>query len=188
MDAHRTRSSSDTDQRIAALEKRVRELEDDRAIRELLARYGYNADLGCSDAWVDLFTPDGAFDVAALKYADGHASLRADVIVRHEGHDALRAFILDPSSHKAIECRSLHVMDCNLRTRIAGNTATAESYNLTLVREGARTILFNASINRWTLRKMDGRWRVEECMRRRPAAPGFDRVLLPDRSDEELAT
>lgn len=177
--------TKDAEARLAALEARVNHLEDDHAIRELLARYGYNADQGHSEAWVDLFTTDGAFDVAALQYVDGDASRQTDVIMRHEGRDALRDFITDPLSHKAIEGRSLHIMDCNLRTRISGRTATAESYNLTIVREGADMLLFNASINRWTLRKVDGQWRIEECMRRRPAAPGFDRVLCNYENDRE---
>jgi hypothetical protein len=69
-------------------------------------------------------------------------------------------------------------MDSNLVTRISGDVATAESYNLTLVRKGAETSLFNASINRWTLVRVAGRWLIKECFRRRPGAPGYDRVLV----------
>jgi hypothetical protein len=178
------------DDRIEHLEARVRELEDDRVIRELLARYGFNADQGRSDAYVNLFTADGALDVALDKtWVRGIEDLDVqrgapdsgspeDVVVRHQGHEALRRFILDPASHKAIEGMSLHLMDNNLVTRISGDSATAESYNVTLVRQGSQMVIFNASINRWTLAKVDGRWMIEECVRRRPGAPGFDRVLV----------
>lgn len=178
------------EQRLAALEAKLTELEDDREIRQLLSRYGFNADLGRSEEWVDLWTDDGAFEVAIPRAWDAGigdqetidrqeaASEGEDQVVRHAGREALHTFIHDPDSHKAIEGRSLHIMDNNLVTQVEGDRATAESYNVTLVRRGSQMTLFNASINRWTLAKVDGAWRIEECVRRRPGAPGFDSVLV----------
>lgn len=179
--------------RLAALESKVQVLEDDREIRELLSRYGFNADLGRSAEWVDLWTDDGAFEVAIPRAWEAGigdqetidrqdaASTGEDLVVRHEGREALDRFIRDPDSHKAIEGRSLHIMDNNLVTSVDGDVATAESYNITLVRRGSQMTLFNASINRWTLARVDGAWRIEECTRRRPGAPGFDSVLTTSR-------
>lgn len=176
--------------RLATLEAKLQELEDDREIRELLSRYGFNADLGRSEEWVGLWTENGAFEVAIPRAWDAGIgdqetidrteaeSSGEDQVIRSDGHEALRRFILDPDSHKAIEGRSLHIMDGNLVTSIAGDVATAESYNITLVRRGAQMTLLNGSINRWTLARVDGVWRIEECVRRRPGAPGFDSVLV----------
>jgi hypothetical protein len=183
--------NDEIDQRVASMETRLQELEDDREIRELLARYGYNADLGRSDAYVRLFAEDGALDVAndrtwmqgldAVEMGGAGEDLEPDdVVVRHQGHEALRRFIDDATNHKVIEGRSLHLMDQNLVTRIQGDAATAESYNMTLVRKGSQIVLFNASINRWTLARIEGRWRIRECLRRRPGAPGFARVLVTE--------
>jgi hypothetical protein len=177
------------EQRVAVLESRVRELEDDREIRQLLSRYGFNADQGRSEEWVDLFTENGALEVAlprawsagvgdSAAAGPDHESSENDTVVRHEGSEALRSFILDPDLHKAIEGMSLHILDHNLLTTIDGDAATAESYNVTLVRRGSQMTLFNASINRWTLARVHGAWKIEECRRRRPGAPGFESVLV----------
>ena len=50
--------------RLEALEARVQELEDERAIRELLARYGYTADTCKDEAFVDLYTEDGTMKLS----------------------------------------------------------------------------------------------------------------------------
>jgi hypothetical protein len=70
----------------------------------------------------------------------------------------------------------LHVMGNNLTTRIDGDQATAESYNLALRRQGSAFFIMNAAANRWTLQKIDGRWKIEEWMLRSPGAQDFNKV------------
>jgi hypothetical protein len=48
---------------VAELQRRIQLLEDEREIRAVLSRYGFNADLGRADAYVDLFTADGVMDL-----------------------------------------------------------------------------------------------------------------------------
>ena len=172
----------DLESRIHELESRLQELEDDKAIRELLARYGYNADQGRSEAYVNLYTEDGALELSQgpgrLDHGLGPSNPAPDreVVVRHQGHEELRRFITDPKGHKVIEGNCLHFMGNNLSTRIEGDNAIAESYNMTLVRRGPEFILYNAAINRWTLSKIDGRWRIKECKRRRPGTEEFGNI------------
>jgi hypothetical protein len=72
--------------RIAELERRLEVAEDDRAIRQLLARYGFNADtVGRGAAYVSLYTEDGAIDASNTQ--------------RWEGHAALMDFITNPQVH-----------------------------------------------------------------------------------------
>jgi len=52
------------------------ELEEKEAIRELLARYCFHFDNGEFDAWLDLFTADGIFDVGAVGRFTGRAGLQ----------------------------------------------------------------------------------------------------------------
>jgi hypothetical protein len=170
--------------RLAVLEARIAELEADREIRETLARYGYNADQGRSEAWVAQFADDGAMDLSLpAAWADGidrPADASGDRIARHVGHEELLRFITDPAGHKSIEGRCLHLMVNNAVTHVDGDTAIAESYHLLLVREGSQMVIKNGTTNRWTFAKRDGRWLIEECLRRRPGAPGFDRVLITE--------
>jgi hypothetical protein len=67
-------------------------------------------------------------------------------------------------------------MGNNLTTRIDNDSATAESYNLTLIRRGGEFVLYNAALNRWTLKKIDGKWRIKECKRRRPGTKEFNKI------------
>jgi hypothetical protein len=51
-------------------------LEEKDAIHELQARYCFHFDLGAFDDWIELFTPDGAFDVGPMGRFEGHPGLR----------------------------------------------------------------------------------------------------------------
>ena len=51
-------------------------LEEKDAIRELMARYCFHFDNGEFDAWLDLFTADGAFDLGARGRFGGRESLQ----------------------------------------------------------------------------------------------------------------
>lgn len=158
--------SDDLAARVAALEARLQELEDDRAIRQLLARYGFHADLGRSDAYVELYTEDGAIDSGASR--------------RWEGRDDLRQFITNPQGHKSIEGRCLHLQGNNLVTHIQGDAAVAESYSVVLVREDDGLRLFACNVNRWTLRKVEGHWKIRERLIRSPGTGGFTEVLAAE--------
>jgi hypothetical protein len=161
-------SESELDQ----LKRRVTQLEDERAIRELISRYGHYADLGHEDAWVGQWTEDGVYDlVSVLRAGAGY-----DGLVRFEGHAELYRQIRDPAAHKAMEGRSLHVQDMDLVIRIDGDEAVAESYSMTLLRDGNDMVLRSAGMIRWTFRRIDGRWLIREKKRR----PAGDRDLFPD--------
>ena len=55
--------------RLAALERRVRELEDEREIRNLLGWYAYYADGRHDEEWVDLWTEDGVYDLSIGRWS-----------------------------------------------------------------------------------------------------------------------
>jgi ketosteroid isomerase-like protein len=74
------------EERLAALEQRLRQVEDEQAISRLLASYGPLVDAGDCDAVAALWTEDGEYDV------DGwHMRRRADVaaMVRSPAHQGL---------------------------------------------------------------------------------------------------
>jgi hypothetical protein len=146
------------------IKTRLRELEDERAIRDLIGRYGHYADLGHEDAWVDQWTDDGVYDlVTIVRKGAGYEGN-----IRFEGREQLYEHIRDPAAHKALEGRSLHIQDMNLVVRVMGEQAIAESYSMTLLREGDETVVRSAGMIRWTLRRTDKRWRIVEKRRRPP--------------------
>ncbi len=74
------------EERIAALEQRLRRVEDELAIGRLLASYGPLVDAGDADAVAALWAPDGEYDVEGW-----HMQTSADVadMVRSPAHQGL---------------------------------------------------------------------------------------------------
>jgi hypothetical protein len=142
---------------VADLERRLQRLEDEREVRAVLSRYGFNADLGRADAYVDLFTPDGVMDL------DPELTQPC----RFVGADELRTLITtDP--HKQIEGHCQHQMQGPpMIVYIEGDRAVAEGDSTTFVRneDGTFRVLMS-SFNRWTLVRTAAGWKIAECFRR----------------------
>jgi hypothetical protein len=81
------------EERLAALESRLRVLEDEREIHRIVARYGPLVDTGAADAVGELWTEDGVYDVDGL-YMDGREGISA--MVRSNLH---QGFIAGGSAH-----------------------------------------------------------------------------------------
>jgi hypothetical protein len=157
------------------LARRVERLEAEREIRELISRYGHYADLGHEDAWVDQWTEDGVYDLISVVRAGAGYEGRT----RWEGRAELHRLIRDPAAHKALEGRSLHIQDMNLVIRTDGDEAIAESYSMTLLREGDDIVLRSAGMIRWALRRVDGSWRIREKKRRPAGDPDLFADIVP---------
>lgn len=137
---------------IEALERRVRELEDKEQIRELIARYGFTADLGHSQAWVDVWTKDGVYDLGPDDKAAGSDSLMKDIIT-------------NPVGHKTIENRSLHTV-VNHFIRIDGDKAWAEAYSIVFVRGDEGYYPWTCGYNHFEFERENGRWLIKLRLRR----------------------
>jgi SnoaL-like domain len=139
---------SDPAQRIAQLETRIARLEDERELRDLLARYSFNADLARHQEYVDLYTPDGAID------------LRDDGKPRYEGSAQLLRFISTDGMTYAIS--GIHHAAPTV-FRINGDDAIGEGYSILVNRndDGSITIV-HANFSHWTFRRVGGEWKIVE--------------------------
>jgi hypothetical protein len=156
-------SDGDVQARLAALEARIKELEDDRAIREVLARYGYNAD-GCRDeAYIALYTDDGVMNLTV-----GPGTPHYKGVMVWKGKDELRQFITDPGAHHrpGFYGHSMHVQGNNIVTHIDGDQAVVNSYSIVLHDDDGNLRLQSAGNNQWQLKKVDGQWLIQERRRR----------------------
>jgi hypothetical protein len=146
--------------RLEALEARVAGYEDERAIRELLARYGILGDVCRDDECLSLFTDDGVTDVS-LAGLGGMPSLLQP---RSIGHDQLREFVSNPAGHHqpGYYGKCMHAQGLNTVVHVQGTSATANSYSLLLKHDGERLVLLNAANNEWKFRKEGGTWRIQE--------------------------
>ncbi len=150
------------ERRIQQLEGRMAEAEDERAIRELLARYGYTADVKKDKEYVDLYTEDGVMNLGSGT-RPGYEPLR-----RWEGRDGLWEFITDTQGHKRPEEYGyrMHVQGNNVVCHINGDDAVVNSYSIVLLRSGDDVLLNSAGNNQWTLKKVNGNWLIKERRRR----------------------
>lgn len=143
--------------RLDLLEHKVAELEDERAIRELLARYGYNADSPARrEAFVQLFTEDGVQDV-------DRPSGEIEVFT---GHDEITGMVENAVTNVGFHGRAMHVEGINVVVHVTGDEAVADSYTMRLKDDGGVLGMHLAGNVQWGLRKVDGRWMVHERRRR----------------------
>jgi SnoaL-like domain len=156
---------------IRSLEERVARLEDEAAIRDLLSRYGWYADVGEHEKWVQLFAPDGAVHLLGGEPAGTFVDDR-----RWEGREALRGYISDPRMHVRIDGRCLHLAGINLRVRLDGDRAVATSGSLVVVQEEEGLVLYGGGMTRWELRRIDGEWTIAERRRVALGADGYEAV------------
>jgi hypothetical protein len=166
-------TQQDLEARIAKLEARIVELEDDRAIRELLARYGFNAD-GCRDReYVELYTEDGVMDLST----GGRSGYVG--VVRWEGKKQLWEFITDPKGHHlpGFYGNAMHIQGNNVVTHIKGDEAVVNSYSIVLRGDGADAKLYSAGNNQWRLKKVGGKWLFKERRRRQIGDPDYTKNL-----------
>ncbi|AKS34300.1 nuclear transport factor 2 family protein [Mycolicibacterium goodii] len=164
--------------RVAVLEKRLRDVEDKLAIYDLLASHPISADTGEASFIEAIYTEDFVFDRGAgLAGAHGRASM-VDLV----GNDAHHAAIAAGLAHFA----SLPLVELH------GDTATAVSY-LALITpdpEGAERELPNHGAssgyrihrvlaNRWSLSRKDGQWMISTrtVLPMDGSGPALDEVL-----------
>ena len=101
---------------------RIEELRARAEIEELLARYGFYADCGAVDAWLDLFCDGAYMDVPDYSGAGGAQT------VRLSGREQLRARIVEAPAVRAMRGRMQHHM-CGPRTVLVdGDVAQVDSY------------------------------------------------------------
>ena len=152
--------------KIKSLAARVTELEDERELRELLARYGYNADVCRDEEYIDLYTDDGIMNLGdTLDASDG---TRSPGIRRWEGKVGLTEFIKDPKGHSHPDAygKRMHVQGNNVACHIKGDEAIVNSYSIVLLRKGDDVALVSAGNNEWAMRKVNGKWHIKERIRR----------------------
>lgn len=135
---------SDPSDRLAALEERVRLLEDQLEIQRLIMSWGPAVDTGDSAAAAALFTDDCVLE-SDLSYLVSPAAIAAMVL--GEGHQAL---IHDGSAH--IPALPL--------VRVDGDEATAVGYTRVYRHTPAGYEVWRVSANRWELRRTAQGWRV----------------------------
>lgn len=138
--------------RIDELEKRLKDLEDERELRELLTRYSFNADLARNQEYVDLYTYDengsGAIDLTDMGAE------------RFQGPEKMMEFISTMGMLSAIT-GTHHAVPTMFY--IDGDDAIGEGYSFVINHEEDGTFIINhANFSRWTFKRVGGEWKIVE--------------------------
>lgn len=135
--------SDDVSQRLAALEHRLRAVEDELAIHRLIVRYGLAVDTGDAERTVAVFSEAGVYD-ADVRLMRG----------RGEVADMVRS-----ARHQNMVGRCAHQIGPAV-VRVDGDHALALGYSRVYLRDGDGIGVYRVSMNRWELERRDGGWLI----------------------------
>ncbi|WP_244928823.1 nuclear transport factor 2 family protein [Nocardioides sp. W7] len=155
--------SIDTDvtTRLAALEGRLRQLEDEREIQHLIAGYGPLVDAGAADEVAALWTEDGVYDVDEVFLGN---------------QEAIRAMVLSKGHQGWIRGGCAHFVG-PARVTVDGDDAVAVGHSLMVVNTEDGFVVRRATANHWQLRRTPEGWRATVRTNRvldgRPESPAL---------------
>jgi len=131
--------------RFARLETRVAELEDELAVRRLIASYGPAVDSGDSVAAGALWTKDSVYDM--------------DVGVL-DGSAGVSGMVLGDTHQEIISGGSAHNIGPAL-VQVSGDRAAALTYSQVFRADGQGGFsIWRVAANRWDLVRTDGGWQI----------------------------
>lgn len=135
---------SDLAAEVAALARRLRVLEDQHEIIQLIARYGPAVDSLSGDALIDLWTEDGIYDVGGMQPFIGTDVVDVFTAALHRGD---------------VAAGCAHVQGLPL-VHVDGDRAVATSISRVYVRDGDQWLVERVSANRWELERTEQGWRA----------------------------
>jgi hypothetical protein len=169
---------SDIEQRFTALEARMKELEDQVAIYQLMSAYGPLVDSGDAEATSNLWVEDGIYD-----WGGGTQPSAPDAPVKEGAAGAAysRAAIADmvrgPYHQEIIQGGAGHVIGLP-HIVLSGDTAVATSYSRLYRRDGENFRIWRVGANRWEFVRTPDGWRVKTRINRVLTGSAEARELL----------
>jgi uncharacterized protein (TIGR02246 family) len=137
---------------LAALKARVRKLEDQAEIAQLVAQYGPSVDSGSAEATAQLWTQDGVFAVVG-----GEHTFSMD------GREQIAAMVNGAGHRNLIRNGCAHVLTVP-HVEVRGDEASGRSYALNIRWDPAadRFWVARVSANTWRWRRTESGWKVVE--------------------------
>ena len=155
--------------RLNALEARVRELEDRAQIFQLMAAYGPAVDSRDGATLADLWTEDASYDT------DGYI---------FDGRKQITELVDLPTHQDYVAAGSAHVISMPHLT-IHGDSAVATGYSRVYLGDGNAHKVARTSANRWVFERTADGWKVKYRVNRRLTGKAEARALLNTRAAAE---
>ncbi|MET0252063.1 MAG: nuclear transport factor 2 family protein [Novosphingobium sp.] len=143
------------EQRLAAVEARLRIAEDHLAILNLLNTYGPLVDSATAREAGELWVEGGGY---TFGLPDGSTKrlTAPDEIAGMYGWEGHLELVKTGCAH----------LTATPKITVAGDEAQAVGYSVVILREGERWYLWRAAVNHWTLRRTADGWRIVERVNR----------------------
>ena len=134
------------EERVAALESRLRSAEDHLAILRVLNTYGRCVDTARGRDAADLWADDGFLDVVGMprKYVDDIAAALGGTEQQSMNSHGCMHFVNSP------------------KITIAGDSAEAVTYNLVVLHYQGSFNIWRAAVNHWVFTRTAEGWKVKE--------------------------
>lgn len=141
--------------RIAALEARLRRAEDHLEILNLLNTYGPLVDSATGEPAGELWVKGGGYNFTLPEGGDK----------RLEAPDEI-AGMYGWQGHLDLVNTGCAHLTATPKITVDGDEAQAVGYSFVVLREGERWFLWRAAVNHWTLRRTADGWRIVERFNR----------------------
>jgi hypothetical protein len=142
------------------LASRIRRLEDERQILQLIDLHAMLSDAGPAEGFADLYAEDCVVDLGEV--------LKPGTNTVVAGRDQLLEQIYLEPGHRAAEGRTQHLRSGPQIIHILGDEAEAVTYAMTsLLRPDGSAKVMVSGFNFWALRRAAGRWRITRRTHRR---------------------
>ncbi len=144
-----------SEDRLAALEARLRAAEDHLEILNLLNSYGPLVDSGTGVPASELWIPGGGYNHAMPGGGNSTKVAPDDLVAMYasEGHMGL---VNAGVSH----------LTATPKITVDGDSAQAVGYSFVILREGDRWFVWRGAINHWTLVRTAEGWRIKDRFNR----------------------
>lgn len=137
-----------TGRRLAAVEARLRAVEDEQEIQRLLNRYGPLADSGSGTEATALWTDGGTYEFETDAGIDGRVA-----------PDEIAAIYTAAFHQQLIATGSSHLTVAPVIS-LNGDVAEAVGYSFVIVRDVEGWQIRRAAVNHWTLVRSAAGWRI----------------------------
>ena len=159
--------------RLAALEGRVRAAEDQLEIIRLLNTYGPLVDSGASEAASALWTEGGGYNFSGGLSGGTRLTAPDELVAMYE-----------TEGHKGLVNTGVSHFTATPHITVDGDSAQAVGYSFVILKEGDRWFVWRGAINHWTLARTADGWRIAERYNRtldgsEASHETMRRVLLP---------
>lgn len=143
------------EQRVVALEARLRAAEDQLEIIRLLNSYGPLVDSGSSEAAAALWVDGGGYNFSGGLSGGVRLAAPDELIAMYE-----------TEGHKGLVNTGVSHFTGMPRITIDGDTADAVGYSFVILKEGDRWFVWRGAINQWTLVRTPDGWKIKERFNR----------------------